>query len=415
MSQEVLQALKVLEDDKGVKKEVIIDALIQAMKAAYKKHYGQNQNVEVTFDDQTGEVHVFQIKEVVDQVFDNQLEVSLSEAQAINKGYEIGDQIKFEVTPKNFGRLAAQSAKQVILQKLREEERNVAFKEYAEYEHEVMQGLVQRVDNKFVYVNLGKIEGVMGKSDQIPHENYEPYQRLKVYVSDVENTTKGPRVIVSRTHPGLVKRLFEQEVPEIYNGIIEIVAIAREPGDRSKVAVRSTDRNVPAVGTTVGQRGQRVQAIVDELNGENMDIIEWEKDPIDFIANALKPAEVIAVQFLEDDDNSCLVIVPDDQLSLAIGKKGQNARLAAKLTGYKIDIKPESDVEFTDDDNSNADSEEIDNVSTNPEITSKESLINDASAEVTPEEADNPVNDLFKNDNSSVSDKAENDEPNSEG
>lgn len=415
MSQEVLQALKVLEDDKGVKKEVIIDALIQAMKAAYKKHYGQNQNVEVTFDDQTGEVHVFQIKEVVDQVFDNQLEVSLSEAQVINKGYEIGDQIKFEVTPKNFGRLAAQSAKQVILQKLREEERNVAFKEYAEYEHEVMQGLVQRVDNKFVYVNLGKIEGVMGKSDQIPHENYEPYQRLKVYVSDVENTTKGPRVIVSRTHPGLVKRLFEQEVPEIYNGIIEIVAIAREPGDRSKVAVRSTDRNVPAVGTTVGQRGQRVQAIVDELNGENMDIIEWEKDPIDFIANALKPAEVIAVQFLEDDDNSCLVIVPDDQLSLAIGKKGQNARLAAKLTGYKIDIKPESDVEFTDDDNSNADSEEIDNVSTNPEITSKESLINDASAEVTPEEADNPVNDLFKNDNSSVSDKAENDEPNSEG
>lgn len=415
MSQEVLQALKVLEDDKGVKKEVIIDALIQAMKAAYKKHYGQNQNVEVTFDDQTGEVHVFQIKEVVDQVFDNQLEVSLSEAQAINKGYEIGDQIKFEVTPKNFGRLAAQSAKQVILQKLREEERNVAFKEYAEYEHEVMQGLVQRVDNKFVYVNLGKIEGVMGKSDQIPHENYEPYQRLKVYVSDVENTTKGPRVIVSRTHPGLVKRLFEQEVPEIYNGIIEIVAIAREPGDRSKVAVRSTDRNVPAVGTTVGQRGQRVQAIVDELNGENMDIIEWEKDPIDFIANALKPAEVIAVQFLEDDDNSCLVIVPDDQLSLAIGKKGQNARLAAKLTGYKIDIKPESDVEFTDDDNSNADSEEIDNVSTNPEITSKESLINDVSAEVTPEDADNPVNDLFKNDNSSVSDKADNDEPNSEG
>lgn len=373
MSQEVLQALKVLEDDKGVKKEVIIDALIQAMKAAYKKHYGQNQNVEVVFDDQTGEVKVYQIKEVVDQVFDNQLEVSLNEAQAINKGYELGDKIKFEVTPKNFGRLAAQSAKQVILQKLREEERNVAFKEYAEYEHEVMQGVVQRVDNKYVYVNLGKIEGVMGKSDQIPHESYSLYQRIKVYVSSVENTTKGPRVVVSRTNSGLVKRLFEQEVPEIFNGIIEIVAIAREPGDRSKIAVRSTDPNIPAVGTTVGQRGQRVQAIVDELNGENMDIIEWEKDPIDFIANALKPAEVIAVQFLDDDDSSCLVIVPDDQLSLAIGKKGQNARLAAKLTGYKIDIKPESDVEFTDD-NSDINHEASTTVNSNESDIDKDNI-----------------------------------------
>ncbi|BDR58343.1 transcription termination/antitermination protein NusA [Xylocopilactobacillus apicola] len=354
MSQEVLKALKVLEEDKGVKKEVVIDALIQALKAAYKKHYGQNQNVDVVFDEETGEVHVYQIKEVVDHVFDNQLEVSIEDAQGINKGYELGDQIKFEVTPKNFGRLAAQSAKQVILQKLREEERSAVFQEYANYEHEVMQGFVQREDSKYVYVNLGKVEGVMGKTDQIPGEHYEPFQRLKVYVSSVENTTKGPRIVVSRTSPELVKRLFEQEVPEIYKGTIEIVSIAREPGDRSKIAVKSNDPNVPAVGTTVGQRGQRVQNIVDELHGENMDIIEWQKDPIDFIANALKPAEVIAVQFLADDENSCLVIVPDDQLSLAIGKKGQNARLAAKLTGYKIDINPESDVEFTDDEDSNS-------------------------------------------------------------
>ncbi|BDR56252.1 transcription termination factor NusA [Xylocopilactobacillus apis] len=356
MSQEVLQALKLLEEDKGVKKEVIIDALVQALRAAYKKHYGQNQNVDVEFDEQTGEVHVYQIKEVVDQVFDNQLEVSIEDAQNINKGYEVGDKVNFEVTPKNFGRLAAQSAKQVIFQKIREEERSAVFQEYADYQHEVMQGFVQRVDNKFVYVNLGKIEGVIGKSDQIPNESYEANKRLKVYVTNVENTTKGPRILLSRTSPELVKRLFEQEVPEIYNGTIEIVSIAREPGDRSKIAVRSNDENVPAVGTTVGQRGQRVQNIVDELNGENMDIIEWEKDPIDFIANALKPADVIAVQFSEEDEKNCLVIVPDDQLSLAIGKRGQNARLAAKLTNYKIDIKPESEVEFTDDDNS--DSEE---------------------------------------------------------
>lgn len=350
MSKDVLEALKVLEEDKGVKKEVVVDALIQALRTAYKKHYGQNQNVDVTFDNESGEVHVYQIKEVVDQVFDTQLEVSLKDAQKISKGYEVGDKIKFEVTPNNFGRLAAQSAKQVILQKLREEERSAVFQEYADFEHEVMQGMVQRVDNKFVYIDLGKIEAVMGKADQIPTEHYEPYQRLKVYVNSVENTTKGPRITVSRTSPELVKRLFEQEVPEIFNGTLDIVSIAREPGDRSKIAIRSNDPNVPAVGTTVGQRGQRVQAVVDNLNSENMDIIEWEKDPIDYIANSLKPAEVIAVQFMDDEENSCLVIVPDDQLSLAIGKKGQNARLAAKLTGYKIDIKPESDVEFTDDD-----------------------------------------------------------------
>ena len=352
MSQEVLKALNVLKEDRGVDQEIVVEALIQALKAAYKKHYGQNQNVDVEFGYQTGEVHVYQIKEVVDHVFDNQLEVSIEEAQSINKGYEIGDQIKFEVTPKNFGRLAAQSAKQVILQKLREEERTAVFQEYADYEHEVMKGVVQRSDNKYVYVNLGKVEGVMGKSDQIHNENYDPLTNIKVYVTSVENTTKGPRISVSRTSPELVKRLFEQEVPEIYNGVIEIVSIAREPGDRSKIAVKTNDSNIPAVGTTVGQRGQRVQNIVDDLNGENMDIIEWVKDPIDFIANALKPADVIAVQFSESEENSCLVIVPDDQLSLAIGKKGQNARLAAKLTGYKIDIKPESEVEFTDDEES---------------------------------------------------------------
>ncbi|UTC12450.1 transcription termination factor NusA [Latilactobacillus curvatus] len=352
MSKEMLGALDALEQEKGVKKEIVIEALEAALVSAYKRNYGQAQNVEVEFDQKKGNIHVYAVKEVTEEVFDSRLEVSYQDALEINKAYEVGDTIRFEVTPKDFGRIAAQTAKQVIMQRVREAERSIIYNEYSQYENEIMQGVVERRDNKFIYVNLGKIEAVLSKQDQIPNEEYQAHDRIKVYVSKVENTTKGPQVFVSRTHPDLVKRLFEQEVPEIYDGTVEIVSIAREAGDRTKMAVRSTDPNVDPVGTCVGLKGQRVQLVVNELHGENMDIVKWEEDPSDYIANALNPAEVIAVQFNGDNEHTCTVIVPDYQLSLAIGKKGQNARLAAKLTGYKIDIKPESEVEFVDEDDS---------------------------------------------------------------
>ncbi|MFD1672847.1 transcription termination factor NusA [Agrilactobacillus yilanensis] len=345
MSKEMIEALDALEKEKGVKKEIVIEALEAALVSAYKRNYGQAQNVEVEFDDRKGNIHVYAVKEVTEEVFDSRLEVSLDEALKLNRGYEIGDQIKFEVTPKDFGRIAAQTAKQVIMQRVREAERSIVYNEYSQYENEIMQGVVERRDNRFVYVNLGRIEAVLGRQDQIPNEDYQPHDRIKVYVSKVENTTKGPQVFVSRTHPDLVKRLFEQEVPEIYDGTVEIMSIVREAGDRTKMSVRSTDSNIDAVGTCVGPKGQRVQAVVNELHGENMDIVAWEENPADYIANALNPAEVLNVNFDETNDHNCVVIVPDDQLSLAIGKKGQNARLAAKLTGYRIDIERESEAD----------------------------------------------------------------------
>ncbi|MFD1394041.1 transcription termination factor NusA [Lacticaseibacillus jixianensis] len=360
MSKEMIEALDALETEKGVKKEVVIEALEDALASAYKRNYDQAQNVDVEFDKTQGDIHVYAVKEVTEEVFDSRLEVSLKDALAINKAYEVGDKIKFEVTPKDFGRIAAQTAKQVIMQRVREAERGIIYDEYSQYENEIMTGEVERRDNKFIYVNLGKIEAVLGRGDQMPNEQYEPHDRIKVFVSKVENASKGPQVFVSRTNPGLVKRLFEQEVPEIFDGTVEIAGIAREAGDRTKIAVRSTNPSVDPVGTTVGPRGARVQAVVNELSGENMDVVQYEEDPVDYIANALNPAQVIAVQFNdEDNDRSCTVIVPDYQLSLAIGKKGQNARLAAKLTGYKIDIKAESDVEFVDDDQLEENDEQI--------------------------------------------------------
>lgn len=360
MSKEMLSALDALETEKGVKKEIVIGALEDALTSAYKRNYNQAQNVEVTFDQKKGDIKVFAVKEVTEEVFDSRLEVSLKDALTINKAYEIGDEIRFEVTPKDFGRIAAQTAKQVIMQRVREAERGIIYDEYSKYENEIMQGVVERRDNKFVYVSLGKIEAVLGKSDQMPNERYEAHDHVKVFVTKVENAAKGPQVFVSRTAPGLVKRLFEQEVPEIFDGTVEIVGIAREAGDRTKIAVRSTNPDVDAVGTTVGPRGTRVQAVVSELSGENMDVVQWEEDASDYIANALNPAQVIAVQFNdEDNERSATVIVPDYQLSLAIGKKGQNARLAAKLTGFKIDIKPESEVEFVDDEELTAEDEEL--------------------------------------------------------
>ncbi len=346
MSKEMLNALEVLEKDKGISKEIVISALEAALVSAYKRNYGQAQNVEVAFDDKKGDIHVYAVKEVVDMVFDSTLEVSLEDALELNKAYELGDKIRFEVTPKDFGRIAAQTAKQVIMQRIREAERSNVYNQFIAYENDILTGVVERQDSRYIYVSLGKIEAVLSKQEQIPNEVFQPHDRIKVYVTKVENTSKGPQVFVSRSHPDLLKRLFEQEVPEIYDGVVEIVSIAREAGDRSKVAVRSRDKNVDPVGTCVGPRGQRVQAIVNELRGENMDIVEWNEDPSVYIGNALNPAQVVKVDF-HQADGSCTVIVPDYQLSLAIGKKGQNARLAAKLTGYKIDIKSETEYNKT--------------------------------------------------------------------
>lgn len=344
MSKELLNALDDLETEKGISKELVIDALEAALVSAYKRNYGQAQNVEVEFDQKKGNISVYSVKDVVDTVYDSRLEVSLEESIKINPAYEIGDKIRFEVTPKNFGRIAAQTAKQVIMQRIREAERSIIYNEFIAYENDIMQGIVERQDNRYIYVNLGKIEAVLSKQEQIPNEVYKPHDRIKVYVTKVENTSKGPQIFVSRSHPDLLKRLFEQEVPEIYDGVVEIVSIAREAGDRAKVAVVSRDEQIDPVGTCVGPKGQRVQAIVNELKGENMDIVEWSENPATYIANALNPAKVIDVIF-DEATNSCLVVVPDYQLSLAIGKRGQNARLAAKLTGFKIDIKSESDME----------------------------------------------------------------------
>lgn len=322
----------------------MIEALEAALISAYKRHYGQSQNVEVEFNAKKGSIHVYSVKEVTEEVMDSQLEVSLKDAILINPAYEIGDKIRFEVTPKDFGRIAAQTAKQVILQRVREAERNIIYTEFSAYENDIMQGIVERQDNRYIYVNLGKIEAVLSKQDQMANEFYQPHDRIRVYVSKVENTSKGPQVFVSRSHPDLLRRLFEQEVPEVYDGTVEIVSIAREAGDRSKVAVRSHDENIDPVGTCVGPKGQRVQTLVNELKGENMDIVEWSEDSAVFIANALNPAEVSDVIFDLTNPKACTVVVPDYQLSLAIGKRGQNARLAAKLTGFKIDIKSESDM-----------------------------------------------------------------------
>lgn len=344
MSKEMLNALDALEAEKGISKEIVIEALEAALISAYKRHYGQSQNVEVEFNAKKGSIHVYSVKEVTEEVMDSQLEVSLKDAMLINPAYEIGDKIRFEVTPKDFGRIAAQTAKQVILQRVREAERNIIYTEFSAYENDIMQGIVERQDNRYIYVNLGKIEAVLSKQDQMANEFYQPHDRIRVYVSKVENTSKGPQVFVSRSHPDLLRRLFEQEVPEVYDGTVEIVSIAREAGDRSKVAVRSHDENIDPVGTCVGPKGQRVQTLVNELKGENMDIVEWSEDPAVFIANALNPAEVSDVIFDVTNPKACTVVVPDYQLSLAIGKRGQNARLAAKLTGFKIDIKSESDM-----------------------------------------------------------------------
>lgn len=363
MSKELLNALDALETEKGIKKEVVIDALEQALVSAYKRNYDKAQNVEVEFDKRKGDIKVYSVKEVVNNVFDSRLEVNLEDALEINKAYEVGDTIRFEVTPRDFGRIAAQTAKQVIMQRVREEERQMIYDQYSKYENEIVSGEVERHDSRYIYVNLGNVEAVLSKKDQVPGEVYKSHDRIKVYIykvvdpsannnePEVENKdgkkrrkNRGPQVYVSRSHPDLLKRLFENEVPEIFDGTVEIKSIAREAGDRAKVAVYSAEEGIDPIGTCVGPRGERVQAIVNELNGEKMDIIEWSEDPAKYISNALNPANIVEVRFDPENERVCTVIVPDDQLSLAIGKRGQNARLAAHLTGYKIDIKSESDM-----------------------------------------------------------------------
>lgn len=344
MSKELVNALDALEQEKGIKAEVLVEAIEEALKKAYEKNYDESENVEVQFDQKKGNIKVYSVKTVVEEIDEPYEQITLEEALELNKAYEIGDEIRFEVTPADFGRLAAQTAKQIIMQKVREAERGVVYDKFIGYENEVITGEVERQDSRLLYIILpGNQEAAMKQGDQMPNESYRMGDKIKVLVSQVQNEQKGPQVFVSRTHPELVKRLFEAEVPEVFDGTVEIKSIAREAGDRSKIAVYSHNSNLDAVGTMVGQRGARVQAVVTELSGENMDIVEWTEDPAQFIKNALNPAEVVDVIFDPTNDRAVTVLVPDYQLSLAIGKRGQNARLAARLTGFKIDIKPESE------------------------------------------------------------------------
>jgi N utilization substance protein A len=338
---ELFDALDQLEKEKGITKETLLDAIEAALITAYKKNFGSAQNVKVTIDRENGSVKVYSRKEVVEEVETDLFEISLEEAKKIDPNYEIEDIVEREVTPRNFGRIAAQTAKQVVVQRIREAERSVIFQEYVNRESEIVTGIVQRISKGTVYINLGKIEAVLLANEQIQGEVYKHGNRIKTYIVEVKKTTKGPQIAVSRTHPGLVKRLFELEVPEIHDGIVEIKGISREAGSRTKIAVYSSDPNIDPVGACVGQRGVRVQNIVDELRGEKIDIIKWDEDPSKFISNSLSPSKVLKVE-INDEDKSALVVVPDYQLSLAIGKEGQNARLAAKLTAWKIDIKSES-------------------------------------------------------------------------
>ncbi|EAF1159986.1 transcription termination/antitermination protein NusA [Listeria monocytogenes] len=341
MSTELLDALHVLEHDKGISREVLVEAIEAALTSAYKRNFKDAQNVRVDLNMENGSILVLARKEAVEQVFDSRLEISMEEAHKLNPVYKPGDVVELEVTPKDFGRIAAQTAKQVVTQRVREAERGIIYDEFIDREDDIMTGIVERQDSRFIYVNLGKIEAILSQNEQMPNETYHAHDRIKVYLTKVEKTTKGPQIFVSRTHPGLLKRLFEMEVPEIYDGVVEIKSVAREAGDRSKISVYTANEEVDPVGACVGPKGARVQTIVNELKGEKIDIVEWSEDPFTFVANALSPSKVLDV-IVNEADQATTVIVPDYQLSLAIGKRGQNARLAAKLTGWKIDIKSET-------------------------------------------------------------------------
>ena len=343
---EFINALNQIEKEKGIDKEVIFEAIETSLVSACKKNFGTSQNIKVVINRETGDVACYAQKEVVEEVEDKMLQISLEDARNINPYFIIGDIIDIEVTPKNFGRISAQTAKQVVVQKFREAEREILYNQYITKEKDIMTGIVQRRERKNVIVQLGKIDAILTPNEQIPFEEYNFMDRIKVYVLEVKQSTKGPQIYVSRTHPELVKRLFEQEVPEVYDGTVEIKSIAREAGSRTKIAVYTKDKNVDALGACVGQNGYRVNVIVNELHGKKIDVINWSEDPKEFIAAALSPSKVVAVS-INEQEQSAKIVVPDHQLSLAIGKEGQNARLSAKLTGWRIDIKSETQAKET--------------------------------------------------------------------
>lgn len=357
MSKEMLEAFRILEEEKHIDKADIIDAVTESLKSAYKRRYGQEESCVIEFNEKTADFQVFTVREVVEEVFDSRLEISLKDALAISSAYELGDKIRFEESVNEFGRVAAQSAKQTIMEKMRRQMREVTFNEYKEHEGEIMTGTVERFDQRFIYVNLGSLEAQLSHQDQIPGETFKSHDRIEVYVYKVENNPKGVNVFVSRSHPEFIKRIMEQEIPEVFDGTVEIMSVSREAGDRTKVAVRSHNPNVDAIGTIVGRGGSNIKKVISKFHPkrldaktgleipveENIDVIQWVDDPAEFIYNAIAPAEVDMVLFDDDDLKRATVVVPDSKLSLAIGRRGQNVRLAAHLTGYRIDIKSASD------------------------------------------------------------------------
>lgn len=341
MNKELMEALDILEREKEISKDTLFEAIENSLITAYRNHYGKADNVKVEIDRETCDYYCYAEKEVVEEVEDPVMQISPEEASKIDPAAKVGDIVRVEIRSKEFGRIATQNAKSVILQKIREEERSVIYNQYFEREKDVVTGIVQRYMGKNISINLGKADAILNENEQVKSEHFRPTERIKVYILEVRNTPKGPRILVSRTHPELVKRLFESEVTEIKDGTVEIMSIAREAGSRTKIAVRSNNPNVDAVGACVGINGARVNSIVDELCGEKIDIVNWDENPGNLIQNALSPAKIVAV-FADPDEKTAKVVVPDYQLSLAIGKEGQNARLAARLTGYKIDIKSET-------------------------------------------------------------------------
>lgn len=341
INKEFIEALEDLEKERGIQADVILEALEAALISAYKKNFGSSQNVRVEINRETGEIHVYFRKTVVDEVEDERVEMSLEEARLLDPEFEVGDMFESEVTPRSFGRIAAQTAKQVVVQRIREAERGMIYDAFAGREGDIVNGLITRIENRNIFVDLGKTDALLPVSEQIPGEHHKVGERIKIYLGEVRKANRGAQVVISRTNPGLLRRLLEQEIPEIYDGTVEVKAVVREPGSRSKVAVYSENPDIDAVGACVGAKGIRVQSIVSELSGEKLEVIEWSDDTKKFISNAISPAKALEV-IMNPEGNAAKVVVPDDQLSLAIGKEGQNARLAVRLTGCKIDIKSAS-------------------------------------------------------------------------
>ena len=395
MNKEFIAAIEQIEKSKGISKDIIFEAIESALISAYKKNYGSNQNVRVDIDSETGEIKVYTVMDIVEEIEDENTQITLDEALEIDPNFELGDEVFYQVATEEFGRIAAQTAKQVVVQRIREAERGIIFDDYVEKQGEVVTGTIQRKSGDTIFVNMGRTEGILSAKEQVPGERFETNDRIKVYIMDVKKTTKGPQVFLSRSHPGLVKRLFELEVPEIEDGIVEIKSIAREAGSRTKMAVYTEDENVDPVGACVGSRGSRVQNIVDELFNEKIDIITWSEDPVTLISNVLSPAKVEEV-IIEDEEKVATVIVPDYQLSLAIGKSGQNVRLAAKLCGWKIDIKSHTQYYGDDEENDDEYEEEYEDTEETSEDTSEDTYesvseeeISEAREEMTETETDN--------------------------